>query len=363
MASPKIVSGVRTLYTGLHGLRRHGRTAFTGPGFVSGGRYPYAGFCRLRRRGVAIPAVLWLAVIGIGLIGCGGRAPDSLSGVAPTRQPESQSVAGAAHDEILWYVGDIDSAFAAARAARKPVLLYWGADWCPPCSRLKATVFRHPEFVQRTRLFVAVDLDGDKPGAQRLGEAFDVYGYPTVVVLSPERDEITRIATKTETAPYVRALDAALAASQPAAAAYAAVLGGVATDSDLRLLGYYSWGQDNERLVPESQLPATRIEDTAIALFREASAAKDAFFLRTTRYMHRLETYPPGVGCRRHPRTERGAHSAPKCWPSATAWPMTVPPRHLPDVPRRANVRAIDLTAAAAISYSARRGTYARHDY
>ena len=90
-----------------------------------------------------------------------------------------------------------------------------------------------------------------------MGEEFDVYGYPTVVVLSPDREEITRIATTLETAPYVRALDVALAASQPAAAAYAAVLSGVATDSDLRLLGYYSWGQDNERLVPESQLPAT----------------------------------------------------------------------------------------------------------
>ena len=172
-------------------------------------------------------------------------------------QSGSQAVAGASHDEILWHAGDIDSAFAAARAARKPVLLYGGADWCPPCSRLKATVFRRPEFVERTRLFVAVNLDGDEPGAQRLGEEFDVYGHPTVVVLSPDREEITRIATTLETAPYVRALDVALAASQPAAAAYAAVLSGMATDSDLRLLGYYSWGQDNERLVPESQLPAT----------------------------------------------------------------------------------------------------------
>ena len=204
-----------------------------------------------------MPAVLWLAVIGVGLTGCGGRTLDTLSGVLPTRQSGSQSVAGAAHDEVLWHVGDIDSAFAAARAARKPVLLYWGADWCPPCSRLKATVFRHPEFVERTRLFVAVDLDGDAPGAQRLGEEFDVYGYPTVVVLSPDRDEITRIATTMETAPYVRALDAALAASRPATAAYAAVRGGVATDSDLRLLAYYSWSQDRERLVPAAQLPAT----------------------------------------------------------------------------------------------------------
>ena len=204
-----------------------------------------------------MPVALGLAVIGIGLSGCGGRTLGSLSGVLPTRQSGSQPVAAAAHDEVLWHAGDIDSAFAAARQTRKPVLLYWGADWCPPCSRLKATVFRHPEFVQRSRMFVAVDLDGDQPGAQRLGEEFDVYGYPTIVVLSPDREEITRIATTMETAQYVRALDAALVASRPATAAYAAVRGGVATDSDLRLLAYYSWSQDRERLVPAAQLPAT----------------------------------------------------------------------------------------------------------
>ena len=205
---------------------------------------------------MAMPAVLWLAALGIGLTGCSGRALDALAGVVPTRQSGSQSVAGAAHDEILWHADDIDSAFAAARAARKPVLLYWGADWCPPCSRLKATVFRNAEFVERTRLFVAVNLDGDEPGAQRRGEQFDVYGYPTVVVLSPDREEITRIATTMETAQYVHALDLALAASRPASAAYAAVLGGVATDADLRLLAYYSWSQDKERLVAARHLPA-----------------------------------------------------------------------------------------------------------
>ena len=42
------------------------------------------------------------------------------------------------------------------------------------------------------------------------------------------------------------------------------------------------------QLTPDAE---ARIEDTAIALFREASSAQDAFFLRTTRYMRRLETY------------------------------------------------------------------------
>ena len=115
-------------------------------------------------------------------------------------------------------------------------------------------MFRRPEFIERTRLFVAVNLDADEPGAMRLGEEFDVASLPTVVVLSPDREEITRIALGLETDQYVRALDIALGATQPASAAYAAVLSGVATESDLRLLAYYSWHQDNERLLPKSQL-------------------------------------------------------------------------------------------------------------
>ena len=42
------------------------------------------------------------------------------------------------------------------------------------------------------------------------------------------------------------------------------------------------------QLTPDEE---RRIEDTVVALFREAGAAPDAFFLRTTRYMRRMENY------------------------------------------------------------------------
>ena len=90
---------------------------------------------------------------------------------------------------IEWYAGSVDSAFELARSQGTPVLLYWGADWCPPCNTLKAEVFNRREFIERSRLLVPVSLDGDDPGAQKLGERFDVYAYPNLIVLSPHGEE------------------------------------------------------------------------------------------------------------------------------------------------------------------------------
>ena len=169
------------------------------------------------------------------LAGCGDRAAyrDAVG------QAEDAGSYG-----IEWYAGSVDSAFELARSQGTPVLLYWGADWCPPCSTLKATVFNRREFIERSRLFVPVNLDGDDPGAQKLGERFDVSGYPTV-----------RIAGGLYLDQYLEAMDIALAATRPVAAAYDAASHGYATAADYRLLAYYSWGQDRERLVPDAHLP------------------------------------------------------------------------------------------------------------
>src|SRR5689334_10814791 len=88
---------------------------------------------------------------------------------APMPAAALETTAGEnAQSGIAWRTAstdaEVDAAFAEARAAGKPLFLYWGAVWCPPCNQVKATVFNRADFIARTRAFVPVYVDGDRPG-------------------------------------------------------------------------------------------------------------------------------------------------------------------------------------------------------
>lgn len=152
---------------------------------------------------------------------------------------------------------DIDGAFAQARAQKKPVLLYWGASWCPPCNQLKATLFNRQDFAAQSRSFVAVHVDGDRPGAQKLGAAFQVRGYPTLILLSPDRTEITRLPGEVDAPQVMAMLQAGLSGGRPAAQVLAdARAGRSLTAGDWRLLAFYGWEIDESKLVPAAERPA-----------------------------------------------------------------------------------------------------------
>jgi thiol-disulfide isomerase/thioredoxin len=186
-------------------------------------------------------------LIGLVAAGCtqhSASPPAASDAVTAASAPAPAPATASVEPAIAWYSGSVESAFAAARAQSKPVFLYWGAKWCPPCHELKATVFSRPDFIEKLKLFIPVYLDGDDPGAQRWGDKFGVSGYPTVLVLRADQSELARISGGMDLSQYAEVLDLVLGDVRPVSKILASVTSRGArplSRDDCRRLAYYGW--------------------------------------------------------------------------------------------------------------------------
>ena len=185
---------------------------------------------------------------------------------------------------------DIDRAFARARAENKPVLLYWGATWCPPCNQLKATLFSRQDFAALSKHFIAVHVDGDRPGAQRLGARFKVSGYPSTVLFTPLGQEITRLPGDVDPPQALAILQQGLSGGRSVKAVLADALAGrPLAAGDWKLLAFYGWPIDEAQVIPRAEVPGTLAllaarhaalpdadTETSHRLWLQALAASDA---------------------------------------------------------------------------------------
>ena len=184
---------------------------------------------------------------------------------APEKPQEAESQPAAAPEapapepeklEIAWFKGGVQEAFALAKAENKPLFLYWGAVWCPPCVEIKATVFKSPQFIAQSRLFIPLYLDGDTARAQIYGDKFGTKVYPTLIVFNPEGEEVTRLNAGMELSAYNTVLELSLDSMRPTGDLVEAAMEDPAllTDAELQQLASYSW-YDNAKALPEGTPP------------------------------------------------------------------------------------------------------------
>src|SRR5262245_51793611 len=168
-------------------------------------------------------SVLSLALCA-GLVSCGKSGSGSESGKTDVIEEvlPNDKVASSKPSEIPgfksgvdWFEGSLDAAFARAQAEHKPVLINWGAHWCPYCMALKATVFTRPDFIAQTANVIAVDLDGDTPEGQAANEEFHVIGYPTLAIFKTDKTEIARVSGGMDLEQYAGTLARVLQAERP----------------------------------------------------------------------------------------------------------------------------------------------------
>ena len=98
------------------------------------------------------------------------------------RAAQSEPPASAVH-----WRHDFDSALADARASEKPVLLVFGATWCPPCVAMKHEVWPEQSVGSlANQKFIPMYVDVDDAEHAELVAAYGITGIPAVLILDGE---------------------------------------------------------------------------------------------------------------------------------------------------------------------------------
>lgn len=95
--------------------------------------------------------------------------------------------------EKLFLMNTPEEALALAQKTGKPLLVDFFGIWCPPCNELDSKVFPTSTFSKASEGFVRLKLDVDAAVSWAWKAKYKIGGYPTLLFLTPEGEEIGRV--------------------------------------------------------------------------------------------------------------------------------------------------------------------------
>ena len=127
--------------------------------------------------------------------------------------------------EVGAFTRDVDAAKALAKEKGLPLLLDFTGDWCGYCQWMEREVFSKDAWkiwAATGVVVAAIDFPADATGAsdraRELAERYEVRGFPTYVLLSPEGEEIGRLGWSRDASPetFAGRIRAAVIEADPA---------------------------------------------------------------------------------------------------------------------------------------------------
>jgi protein disulfide-isomerase len=94
--------------------------------------------------------------------------------------------------KIPWR-SDFEETLSEAKEKRKPVLLVFGATWCPPCKTMKRNVWPDEEVTNAVeRGYVPMYVDVDEEKHAQLSSRYKILGIPAVLVLNADGEVLQK---------------------------------------------------------------------------------------------------------------------------------------------------------------------------
>jgi thiol:disulfide interchange protein len=116
---------------------------------------------------------------------------------------------------IAWHA-NVPDAIRAAKAEDKPVLIEFGAVWCPHCQKMNEETFTDSTVIEKLKAFAAVQVDVDKDSVladhyHANARKYGGVGIPNMLFVAPDGKEVKHVIGFRSPEQFVAILDSVIA--------------------------------------------------------------------------------------------------------------------------------------------------------